>query len=377
MQTILNASPAYEEVDDWILKNGVSCLFLVCGRNSFSSLGIASYFAKLEERSGIKIVRFSDFAPNPAYESVCAGVSLFRGSGCDAIAAVGGGSCLDVAKCVKLYSGLDPESDLLLQKPIPNDIPFLVLPTTAGTGSEATRFAVIYRDGIKRSITDESIIPDTVLFDPDALNGLPLYQRKSTMLDALCHGVESFWSVNSTEESKQYASSAIRKILENYHGYLENDPSRNEKMLSAAFDAGRAINITKTTAAHAMCYKITSLFGVSHGHAAALCLRKLFPYMILHTGDCIDPRGEEYLKNTLAEIAEAFGFEKSAEGVKDAALAFERLFSELSLSVPEVKEEDIALLVTSVNPDRLMNHPVRLSAEAIGTLYRQIFQKDT
>ncbi len=97
----------------------------------------------------------------------------------------------------------------------PNNIPLLAVPTTAGTGSEATRFAVIYYGGNKQSVTSESLIPDAVVLDPDTLITLPLHQKKATMMDALCHSIESFWSINSTDESKEFSRTAIREILEN------------------------------------------------------------------------------------------------------------------------------------------------------------------
>lgn len=143
-----------------------------------------------------------------------AGVKAFLESSADAIAAVGGGSAMDVAKCIKLYSGMDHNVCYLEQEIIPNDIRFLAVPTTAGTGSEATRFAVIYYEGEKQSVAHESCIPDAVLVDPEALKTLPTYHRKAAMLDAFCHAVESFWSIKSTEESRGLAAEAIRMILQ-------------------------------------------------------------------------------------------------------------------------------------------------------------------
>ena len=92
------------------------------------------------------------------------------------------------------------------------------MPTTAGTGSEAARYAVVYYDGAKQSVTSESFIPGTILMDPNALKTLPAYQKKSTMCDALCHAIETFWSVNSTEESKVYSRTAIEGVLANMEG---------------------------------------------------------------------------------------------------------------------------------------------------------------
>lgn len=91
------------------------------------------------------------------------------------------------------------------------------------------------------------------------------------MCDVLCHAIESFWSVNSMEESRRYSREAIRLILWHRDGYPANEAGANKGMLVAANVAGRAIRITQTTAGYAMCYKITGLFGIAHGDAVALC----------------------------------------------------------------------------------------------------------
>ncbi len=360
----------YSGIDEWIEENSIKKVLLVCD-SSFHFLQIKSYFDELSKR--IPVVKFDDFQPNPLYESVVKGVGLFRSEGCDGIIAVGGGSAIDVAKCIKLYSYSDGDGtsgSWLKREIVPNMVPFLAMPTTAGTGSEATRYAVIYYDGAKQSITSESIIPVTVLLDKSALKTLPLYQKKATMCDALCHAIESFWSVHSTDESKKYSRGAIQNIMKYMDGYLSNTDAGNAGMLLAANTAGKAINITQTTAGHAMCYKITSLFGVAHGHAAILCDRVLFPWMIKNTDKCIDPRGEEYLKNTLYEIGIAMGCNDAQSGADKLV----DIFSSLSLDIPSATDEQFEELVTSVNPVRLKNHPVELTSNSIDSLYHDILQ---
>lgn len=367
-QTILKASENYKELDDYFLTNSYKHIFLVCGA-AIKFMKLDSYFADITKRLDIEVTRFNDFQPNPLYESVVKGVELFNNSKCDVIVAVGGGSSLDVAKCIKLYSNMNPGENYLKQTIVPNNIPFLAVPTTAGTGSEATRYAVIYFEGAKQSVTDYSCIPSTVLFDSSALKTLPDYQKKSTMLDALCHSIESFWSVNSNDESKEYSKKAIQMIFSNKESYLKNEELGISNMLQAANLAGKAINITQTTAGHAMCYKITSLYKISHGHAAALCVNKLWPYMSSNISACIDPRGKEYLEKLFNMIAEAMGY----DSVEKAQSGFSALLSSLELpEVKNIKEEDFDLLKNSVNPVRLKNNPVGLTEDAINNLYHEI-----
>ena len=365
-QNIITSEQNYKELDTWL--EGKSKVLLVCD-TSLPFLQIKKYFDDKTD----KFVKFDDFQPNPLYESVIKGVEVYHKEGCDSIIAVGGGSAMDVAKCIKLYSSLPgdgAEGAWLKADIVSNDIPFLAIPTTAGTGSEATRYAVIYYEGVKQSVTSESFIPVTVLMDTSALKTLPPYQKKSTMCDALCHAIESFWSVNSTDESKEYSKAAIQGVLDNMDGYLANTEEGNAGMLMAAHTAGKAINITQTTAGHAMCYKITSLFRCAHGHAAILCDRVLYPWMIQNTDKCIDPRGEQYLKSIFCEIAYAMGCETPDQ----AAEKLNEIFRKLEFEVPAATEEEYEELKTSVNPVRLKNHPIQLTVDIIDELYHDILR---
>ena len=371
MQKIIQAGDNDAALDAYFTQSGAKCVLLVCG-NMTRFPHLHAYFSTLGARLGIRVVQFSDFQPNPQYESVVRGAEVFRENGCDLIAAVGGGSAMDVAKCIKLFSNMDSSRNYLTQKIVPNDVPLFAVPTTAGTGSEATGFAVIYYNGMKQSVNDPGSIPSAVLFDPGLLKTLPMYQRKATMLDALCHAVEAFWSVHSNEESMGYSREAIRMILANCDGYLANDDAGNANMLRAANIAGKAINITQTTAGHAMCYKLTGLYGIAHGHAAALCVKALIPHMMQHTEQCTDPRGEAHLRFVLSEIAAAFGCVPEQLAARFAAFV-DAL--ELPVPVPE-SPEDLAVLQATVSADRLKNHPTALPAETIGQLYRQILRQE-
>ncbi len=373
-QLILSPDENYRQIDEWISKNKCNSVILVCDDSLKYQEELGAYFKKLAEK--VKLTSFSEFQANPLYENVQDGVKVYRENECDSIIAVGGGSAIDVAKCIKLYSNMSGNGDngewLDLQK-TNSRTSFLAIPTTAGTGSEATRYAVIYYDEKKQSITDESIIPDAVLFEPKVLKTLPLYQKKATMCDALCHAIESYWSINSTSESIEYSKMAINGILDNIDGYLNNTDSGNLGMLKAANMAGKAINITQTTAGHAMCYKITSIFGVAHGHAAILCDRVLYRWMINNIDKCIDSRGKVYVCNILDEIGIALGGDNAEYGAKK----IEEIFEVLELPVPCATEKQFEELKNSVNPTRLKNHPVCLRIDEINELYHQILYNNS
>lgn len=367
IQILIGPRDDYRGVDEWVGRNGCKRILAVCD----GSIRFLPDIRKKLSGLAAPVIFFSGFRPNPLYENVLEGVRLFRSEGCDGILAVGGGSAMDVAKCIKLYAALPgdgADGAWLRSGAAPAPVSFLAMPTTAGTGSEATRYAVIYYRGEKQSITCDALIPDTVLMDPGALRSLPDYQRKATMADALCHGIESFWSVNSSDESLAYSREAIEGVLAHMEGYLSNTEAGNAGMLRAAYTAGKAINITQTTAGHAMCYKITGLFGCAHGHAALLCDRALYPWMVCNTDRCIDPRGRAYLEKTLDGIGQALGCADGAQGAEK----LQRIFEGLGLEIPRADQGQFVLLRGSVNPVRLRNHPAALDREALDMLYHRI-----
>ncbi|MGI6174467.1 MAG: phosphonoacetaldehyde reductase [Christensenellales bacterium] len=303
---------------------------LVCD-NAFDAFGIAF---------PCKVTRFSEFTSNPRYEDIQAGVEVFKRNACDFLVAIGGGSSIDTAKVIKYYCHADP--------------PLMAVPTTAGTGSEATHFAAIYKNGEKQSIAADALLPNSVVLQADLLKTLPLHQKKCTTLDALCQAIESWWSKKATPESIRYSKEAIGLILGNMEGYLRGDEDVNRKMLIASNLAGKAINITTTTAPHAMSYKLTSLYGLPHGHAVAICLPKVWRYM-----DAFD------------DIAHALG----QQSHDDAISFFEELLKRLQILPPQdISADDLDVLTNSVNAQRLANNPIQLSKDAIKNLYEEILE---
>ena len=358
-----------------ILKEvGCEKLFLVVD-SSYPFLNIKDAIEALPVK--VRVV-FSEFTPNPLYEQVCNGIEQLKSSNCDTILAVGGGSAIDVAKCIKL-AVLAKEGNAAIIPPLVNTrvacdgakLPFIAIPTTAGTGSESTHNAVMYYEGAKQTVTNDGILPDYAVLEPSVLKTLPLYQKKCTMMDALCQGIESWWSVNSTEESYEYSRKTIELIMANWRKYIfENDDESAAQIMLAANYGGRAINITATTAAHAMSYKITSLYKFPHGHAVAVCLPEIWEYMLNHMEKCIDKRGQEYLTSIFTTIANAMGVE-SPYAARDI---FKRLMKEMDLRNPVAgnREEELKILSSSVNPIRLKNNPIDLDELTIRCIYESV-----
>lgn len=325
------------------------------------------------ENIHVPMIQFSDFTPNPLYEDVCKGVDVLNAENCDTVLAVGGGSSIDVAKCIKLYCRMSKEKLFLEQEYKDTGIKLIAIPTTAGTGSESTRYAVIYYDGKKQSVTHDSIIPDAAILEPRVLKTLPLYQKKCTMLDAYCQGIESWWSVNSTEESKILSKEVVETITLWWRKYIGgNIEEANKAIMHAANLAGQAICITQTTAPHAFSYKITSLYNLPHGHAVAVCLPEIWEYMIAHIDKCIDKRGQVYLAGIFDNISIAMG----CQTITEAIFKFRQMLREIDIQNPvsDNRKSDITLLSSSVNPIRLKNNPVALDEMAIKKIYERIIK---
>lgn len=371
MQIILNGIAQLPVI---LKEVGCDKLFLVVD-SSYPFLNIKDAIEALPVK---EMVMFSDFTPNPLYEQVSNGIELLKSSNCDTILAVGGGSAVDVAKCIKL-AVLAKEGNAAIIPPLVRTrvvcdgakLPFIAIPTTAGTGSESTHNAVMYYEGAKQTVTNDGVLPDYAILEPSVLKTLPLYQKKCTMMDALCQGIESWWSVNSTEESYEFSRKTIELIMANWRKYIfENDDEAAAQIMLAANYGGRAINITQTTAAHAFSYKLTSLYKLPHGHAVAVCLPEIWEYMIGHMDKCIDNRGQEYLSDIFYQIAKAMGCETPEETIAQ----FRQMMVEMDLKNPDARnrEEEMNVLATSVNPIRLKNNPVELDENTIRNLYDTI-----
>lgn len=293
----------------------------------------------------------------------------------DAIVAVGGGTTIDLAKLVRYFGGgLIPQAQSIKkQDGLPLNIPLVTVPTTSGSGSEATPFAVLYVDGIKHSIAHDSILPDFVYLHPQLTSTLPKKQRAATGLDALCQAIESYWSVNATSSSQELSREAIREAKAHLAEHVNNpdDPSR-EGMVIASHLAGRAIAQAKTTVCHALSYTMTSRYSIPHGIAVALTLGRVLVYNSGVTDDnVLDPRGAEYVRKTMREIVGLLGY----TGPEEASLGISTLLDTIvgghTLQYFGVhSEEDMLYISNTVNLERLKNNPRRVTQEALRAFLR-------
>ena len=302
---------------------------------------------------------FSDFHPNPDLSDTEKGAELYLQNECDGLISIGGGSSIDTAKAIKARLCSDSEKNLISSNLTCKRIcPHIAVPGTAGTGSEATQIAVVYIHDKKISLNHMELKPEGVLLDSSLLDSLPIYHKKSCALDALAQGIESFWSKGSNDESRVHAYLAIIGVLDNLKEYLQGDSHAADEMLDASFQSGKAIQITRTTAAHAMSYMLTKKLGLAHGHACMLTLPVLWEMMLNH----------EDMQQTLNDLSTMIR-------LGDPQLVprlLKGILYDLKMDIPTVPDDKtLDELSESVNIERLNNHPVSLSKEEIRSVYRK------
>lgn len=347
----------------------VRSLFLVTGAESFERSGAAA--ALRGALRGRSVLRFDGVRPNPTAEQIAEAVAALRARPCDCVLGVGGGSALDVAKAA---AALAPQPGDVLdyvvggrqpERPRPHRL--VLVPTTAGTGSEATRFAVVYVDGRKRSVDHPSLRCDAALVDPALTWSQPPRLAASAGLDALSQSVESTWSLRSTARSRTLAYRALRLLVGRLDAACrEGSPAARRSVALGAHLSGRAIDVSRTTAAHALSYPLTARHGLDHGHACALNLGWLLPYNAEVTPeDVVDERGCPFVRARVAEVLAALGAGDGPSGGAAVLDLVARLGLSPRLDALGVGDPDLARVVAEgLASERAANNPRRLTREA-------------
>lgn len=337
---------AIENLSKILKEENSKNILVFTGRKSYEN--IRSLIEK--ELSGFDFNYYNDFTANPKKDDVDIAIRKLHNN-FDIIVAVGGGSVIDFAKAYRLYSKSNKK--------------LIAIPTTAGTGAESTQFAVIYIDGVKYSLDEESILPDYAIIDSQFVENTPKEVKISCALDTLCQAIESYWAVKSTSLSRNYAKIAMEICRDFLVDYINNPNIENsEKMMQASNFAGKAINISRTTAAHALSYSLTSRYGIPHGIAVAGMIRQLLLLNLNVSSDNInDRRGVDFVKKILQEINSIFS--ENLIGYLNelfVRLGIERYFNDLTLT-------ELDYLASNINLDRLKNNPMQISRKDIKICY--------
>lgn len=342
---------------------------LIVTDKGISKLGLMDNFLNDLREMGIQYFIYGKTEPNPTSTHVEEALELYKANNCQGIIAFGGGSPIDCGKAVgariaRPKKSLDDMRGLLrVRKKMP---PFFAVPTTAGTGSEATIAAVITDPDthIKYQINDLSLIPYMAVLDPQLTIGLPPNITATTGMDALTHAVEAYIGNYSTKETRILSKRAVKLIFSNiYTSYSdgENITSRN-KMLFASYYGGLAFTRAYIGYVHGMAHALGGLYGIPHGLANAVIL----PYVLEYYGKSV------YKK--LGELADAAGIGANLSD-KEKAEKFISEIRELNrkMNIPEkiqgINKKDIPLLVDRVLKESNPTYPTPK------TLFKEDFVK--
>ncbi len=258
---------------------------VVCGRHFASRTGLLEKVKKILESAGLVCTLYDRVKPEPDVENVEQGADICRRAGCDLVVAVGGGSALDAGKAIAvLATNPGRLADYFGQENFPTcPLPVVAIPTTCGTGSEVTRYAVIVdrQAETKKTISSLQIIPKIAILDSDLLKTLPARLVAATAMDAFSHAVESFLARRANYLSRGFSRMALKALSKGLPGAVrDKDPdSFKEQVFFGSLVAGLAINHTGTIMVHGMGYAFTIRYGVHHGTANAVVLAPVLEYL--------------------------------------------------------------------------------------------------
>ncbi len=267
-----------------LLKKMGNKAFIVTGRHVAVSDMMKQLTALLDE-NGIGCVIFDGITGEPTDTMIENGVEMLKSSGCDFIIGIGGGSPLDSAKAIAAMAVNEGSIADYNGKEITGEIlPLAAIPTTAGTGSEATKFTVITdsEKGIKMLLKGDVLVPKLAIVDSSFTVGAPKSVTSATGLDALTHAVEAYTSRKAFSMTDTLAVSAVKRIMKYLPiAYREPDNAlAREQMSIAALEAGICINNSSVTIVHGMSRPIGALFHVPHGMSNAMLLKECLSFAV-------------------------------------------------------------------------------------------------
>ncbi len=305
---------------------------LVVTDQGIAALGLMNPLLEGLKVQQVDVAVYDRTVPNPTIDNIEEAYSLYKQYLCEAIIAFGGGSPMDCAKGVAARVARPDlqlpqmKGTLKVRKEIP---PFFAIPTTAGTGSEATVAAVVSDSGTheKYPINDSVLIPHYAVLDPLLTVGLPPHITSTTGMDALTHAVEAYIGNSNTEETRAYSREAVKLIFDNlYTAYTEGGNLEARKnMQRAAYLAGMAFTRAYVGNVHAIAHTLGGFYGVPHGLANAVIL----PYVLEFYGDAV--------YKPLSELAEVAGIGTSGQTEEQQAKLFIEAIKQLNkdMDIPD------------------------------------------
>lgn len=350
---------------------------LVVLDRGLAETGLRERLTALLAGAKIGFTLFDKTEPEPPLELADEGAKLALKKRCDGVVGLGGGSAMDLAKAIAvLAANKGKAEDYLGLNKVPGPgLPKIMIPTTAGTGSEVTFTAVFIRKKLKKKegMNSPYLYPELALLDPELTLSLPSRPTAATGVDALCHAIESYTSVNASPMSELLSLEAIRLIGENLRTAVHDGANlaAREAMLLGSLYAGLGLANAGVTAVHSLSYPLGGKYGVSHGLANTLMLPPVMAFNV--------PGNLE----KFADIAEALGEVVEGLPLREAAWlsveAVESLIEDCGiattleeLGIPEADFPELAKAAMTVARP-LANNPCKLTLEEMVEIYQEAY----
>ncbi len=341
--TVFAGEGSSRQMCEFIARMGVSRVLVVTDK-ALRELGVVDQAVAALAESDVDLAYYDGVLPDPNYLQVAEGVAIMREHKSEIVVAVGGGSSIDAAKIIaaSFSSDADPRSWIGFGK-VKHEMPKIyAIPTTSGTGSEATMGAVITDENTheKGVISGATLLPAAAALDPALIRGLPAPITAATGMDALTHGIEAYIGIWERGTRKEHARAAIKLIFDNLVDAC-NDGSNmaaRDAMCMAAYYAGIAINQVNVGNVHAIAHQLGGKYGIPHGLANALVLPAVLDFC------------REESQAELAELALLVGAGNAGDSPEQLSHAFIAAVRDLRTAVhihdhsEKIKAEDYPYL---------------------------------
>lgn len=331
-------------------------VLLVTGKGRFRE----QYIERIKKQlSNIQLSVYDNVDPNPTPQNVEGGVEAIEKHGCELLIAFGGGSIIDSAKlmaCIAVNKGTAYEYVFQKKKIEKKGLPVIAIPSTAGTGSEVTPFAVLSdkEKKLKAAVRNKQLFPRVAIVDPELTVSMPAELTASTGADALAHALEAMWTKKSQPITDYLALRAAKLVFDNLEKACQEPENMEvrEEMSLASLLGGMAISNAMSGPSHAISYPLTSLFGIPHGNACSITLPEVMEFNAL--------RSEK-----INRITQLYGPEKMRELFKNVGL-------KTRLGEFGIKEKDVQAIAEGASASNLENNIVEMKREEIAAILNKI-----
>lgn len=311
-----------DELCDMLINEGSTNVFIVTDA-VLNKLGIPAKVTDYLDSKNIRYKVYDGITPDPTFKVVEEGLRISIDAKCDSIIAIGGGSVIDAAKMIAMSQGNNckPQQLIGILKARKPSVPLYCVPTTAGTGSEATLGAVVSDDQThqKALSIDPRMVPLAAAIDPVIMKGMPAHITADTGIDVLTHALEAWMSANASVETDYYAASAVKSVMQNLPVVYKDGGNlkAREAMGIAAHYGGIAFNKAGLGYVHAIAHQLGAYYSIPHGRANAIVL----PYVL--------DVNRQASKKRLADLARKTGMVKDGQAGKSDAVIADNLIAQV------------------------------------------------